>query len=354
MGLQPRIMQINEPAVDAAAVASGCTGVVAIDAGERAGVRAVLQLRSPVAGGATPPAPGSPSRAVARRWDIWRATAAALDDGRPAAQPIRRRGPGADPFRTHLRQLHGDQHRRRRPDVPARRHPDHRRELLSSYVELGQPATRQQIIQLADATVCPPDKKALEALADDVEAYTTEVLDRRISVLDLLERFPACQLAFASFLQLVGPLTPRQHSISSSPQWSADHVTLTIAVLRAPALSETGVYEGTASTYLAQARPGTKVAVTVRPSNVAFHPPASLDTPIVMICAGSGLAPFHGFIQDRALRAQTESVKPAPALLFFGCDAPDVDYLYRDELEAWARKAWSTSGPPFPLPPSTG
>ena len=39
-------------------------------------------------------------------------------------------------------------------------------ELLSSYVELGQPATRQQIIQLADATVCPPDKKALEALAE--------------------------------------------------------------------------------------------------------------------------------------------------------------------------------------------
>jgi len=35
-------------------------------------------------------------------------------------------------------------------------------ELLSSYVELGQPATRQQISQLADATACPPDKKALE------------------------------------------------------------------------------------------------------------------------------------------------------------------------------------------------
>jgi cytochrome P450/NADPH-cytochrome P450 reductase len=227
-------------------------------------------------------------------------------------------------------------------------------ELLSSYVELGQPATRQQIGQLADATVCPPDKKALEALAHNVDAYTSEVLDRRMSVLDLLERFPACQLAFASFLQLLGPLTPRQYSISSSPEWSSDHVTLTIAVLRAPARSGTGTYEGAASTYLAQARPGTRVAVTVRPSNVAFHPPASLSTPIVMVCAGSGLAPFRGFLQDRALRAQQEQVTSAPALLFFGCDAPDVDYLYRDELEAWAAQGVVDVRPAFSAAPVGG
>ena len=53
-----------------------------------------------------------------------------------------------------------------------------------------------------------------------------------------------------------------------------------MAVLSAPALSGDGMYEGAASTYLAHARPGSKVAVTVRPSNVAFHPPKSLRTPI--------------------------------------------------------------------------
>jgi cytochrome P450/NADPH-cytochrome P450 reductase len=211
-------------------------------------------------------------------------------------------------------------------------------ELLSSYVELAQPATRTQIQQLADATVCPPDKEALNNYATDVDAYTAQVLTKRLSILDLLERYPGCQLAFASFLQLLGPLTPRQYSISSSPRWNHDHVTLTIAVLRAPALSGTGVYEGAASTYLAHARPGTKVAVTVRPSNVAFHPPESLDTPLVMVCAGSGLAPFRGFLQDRALQAEEQGVRPAPALLFFGCDRPDVDYLYRDELAAWTEQ----------------
>ena len=32
--------------------------------------------------------------------------------------------------------------------------------LLSSYVELSQPATREQIAQLGDAIACPPDKQA--------------------------------------------------------------------------------------------------------------------------------------------------------------------------------------------------
>ncbi|GAA5134781.1 bifunctional cytochrome P450/NADPH--P450 reductase [Pseudonocardia adelaidensis] len=208
-------------------------------------------------------------------------------------------------------------------------------ELLSSYVELSAPAGRRQIAQLADSTPCPPERDALRALVTDDDTYTREVLDKRVSLLDLLVRYPSVQLPFGTFLQTLPPLAPRQYSISSSPRWSDDHVTLTIAVLTAPALSGIGVYEGAASTYLAGARPGTKVAVSVRPSQTAFHPPQSLDTPIVMVAAGSGIAPFRGFLQDRALCAAEEGVTPAPALLFFGCDHPDVDLLYRDELAEW-------------------
>lgn len=226
-------------------------------------------------------------------------------------------------------------------------------ELLSSYVELSQPATRRQIEQLADATACPPDRAALSVLAADTATYTEQVLTPRVTVLDLLERHPACQTAFGTFLQMLTPLTPRQYSISSSPRWSADHATLTVAVLTGPALSGDGLHEGTASTYLAHARPGTKIAVTVRPSNVAFRPPA-LDTPVVMVCAGTGLAPFHGFLQDRALAAREEGTTPAPALLFFGCDHPDVDYLYRDELAEWTEQGIVSVRPAFSAAPADG
>jgi cytochrome P450 / NADPH-cytochrome P450 reductase len=72
----------------------------------------------------------------------------------------------------------------------------------------------------------------------------------------------------------------------------------------------------------------------VRPSNTHFHPPPAPETPIVMVCAGTGLAPFRGFLQERAVQA-ANGQRVGRALLFFGCDHPDVDYLYRDELAAW-------------------
>ena len=78
------------------------------------------------------------------------------------------------------------------------------------------------------------------------------------------------------------------------------------------------------------------VSVAVRPSNVAFHPPEDLGTPLIMICAGTGLAPFRGFLQERANQA-TNGRPLGKTLLFFGCDHPDVDLLYRDELEAWEK-----------------
>jgi cytochrome P450/NADPH-cytochrome P450 reductase len=228
-------------------------------------------------------------------------------------------------------------------------------ELLASYVELGLPATRRQIEQLAVSSPCPPERRALETLAADGAAYERDILDRRVSVLDLLERYPSCGLPFASFLHMLTPLKPRQYSISSSPLWSPDHCTLTVAVLQAPALSGQGAHQGVASTYLAQARPGSKVAVSVRPSQAAFHPPESLETPIVMVCAGSGIAPFRGFLQDRALRAsQAGGAGPAPALLFFGCAHPDVDFLYRDELLAWEQAGVVSVRPAFSQAPEVG
>ncbi|MGZ8259006.1 MAG: bifunctional cytochrome P450/NADPH--P450 reductase [Caldimonas sp.] len=206
-------------------------------------------------------------------------------------------------------------------------------ELLFHYVELAQPATRAQVAALAEATRCPPEKEELVKLAEEGR-YQRELLGKRVSLLELLERFPSCELDLGAFLEMLPPAKARQYSISSSPLWNAARCTLTVAVVDGPALSGHGRYQGMASSYLANCQPGTRVAVAVRASNDHFHPPASTETPMVMVCAGTGLAPFRGFLQERAVQA-SHGQKVGPALLFFGCDHPDVDFLYRDELEAW-------------------
>ena len=228
-------------------------------------------------------------------------------------------------------------------------HPVNVYELLAAYVELGQPATRKQVETLASLTPCPPERKALEHLLRD-GIYEKEVLAKRVSVLDLLERHQSCQPTFGAFLAMLPPMRARQYSISSTPLWNDTHCTLTVAVVDAPALSGQGEYLGVASNYLASARPGARISVAVRPSNVAFHPPEDPETPMVLICAGSGLAPFRGFLQERAMQA-AGGRQVAKALLFFGCDHPDVDLLYRDELQTWERAGVVEVRPAFSAAP---
>lgn len=68
-------------------------------------------------------------------------------------------------------------------------------ELLSNYVEFQEPATRSQIRALATYTVCPPHIKELEDLLLD-STYKQEILNKRITMLDLIEKYLACEIPF--------------------------------------------------------------------------------------------------------------------------------------------------------------
>jgi len=72
-----------------------------------------------------------------------------------------------------------------------------------------------------------------------------------------------------------------------------------------------------------------------------------------MIAAGSGIAPFRGFVEERALRRGAGETT-GPALLFFGCRHPDKDWLYRDEFAAWQADSVVDVRPAFSRAPQDG
>lgn len=219
-------------------------------------------------------------------------------------------------------------------------------QLLTDYVELQDVATRAQIKTMLQYTECPPDKKALAELClegtqhdatPDDDLYRKTVLEPRRSVLDLLEDYHACEMPFGVYLSLLSPLRPRYYSISSSPRVMDRICSITVGVIEGPARSGRGTYRGTCSSYLASKPKGSAVYAFVRRGQSGFEPPQDPRTPMIMIGPGTGIAPFRGFLQDRA--AAKDAGEPVgPALLFFGCRRPGEDYLYQEELEAFAEQ----------------
>jgi sulfite reductase (NADPH) flavoprotein alpha-component len=90
--------------------------------------------------------------------------------------------------------------------------------------------------------------------------------------------------------------------------------------------------KGVASTCLADlARVSGSVKVFVQPSH-GFKPPASGDTPMIMVGPGTGIAPFRAFLEERAaLGANGKN------WLFFGDQKRQTDFLYEAQLSEWQR-----------------
>ena len=168
-------------------------------------------------------------------------------------------------------------------------------------------------------------------------SYKTEVLAKRITILDLLETHPTIQLPFAELLSMLPPMRTRFYSISSSPLANPAQCTITCAIIEAPARSGEGRFSGVTSSYFKSLNPGDAIQVAVRSTSKSFRLPLQVEkTPIIMYCAGTGLAPFRGFVQQRVELIKAGKEQLAPAILFMGCRSSDRDRLYAEELDAWS------------------
>ncbi|KAE8388174.1 NADPH--cytochrome P450 reductase [Aspergillus alliaceus] len=164
-------------------------------------------------------------------------------------------------------------------------------ELFSSYLELSQPVTRNNIKVLASSAPLEEDKQKLLHFHYH---YDLLIRNKRVSALDLLKQFHSIPLPLATFISMLPTLRVRMYSLSMAPSFKPSYSSLTFSVVNEPAWNGNGRYLGIRSNYLASLTVGSILYISPRPAKNAFHLPT--------------------------------------ALLFFGCRGPHQDDLYREEL----------------------
>ncbi|KAF8440750.1 hypothetical protein BGX38DRAFT_1144469 [Terfezia claveryi] len=208
--------------------------------------------------------------------------------------------------------------------------------VLSKYVELGRLALEGDIKAIAECAEGETKVEILSLLADGV--YEKEVYDKKLSPLDLLEKFKQVNMDLGAFLSILPPIEYRRYSISSSPLSDPKVCTLTYGVISAPHKSETGWFHGVASTFLSRMQEDFIIEVGTVGSDEFHLPKNPEETPVIMICAGTGLSPFRGFVQERALlKRNNPHLRLADALLFIGCRYETEDRIHGEELDGWEK-----------------
>jgi sulfite reductase (NADPH) flavoprotein alpha-component len=146
---------------------------------------------------------------------------------------------------------------------------------------------------------------------------------------DLLKRHPG-QWSAEALVGALRPMAPRLYSIASSRKAVGDEAHLAVSLLE---FNNTGAARrGLASGYLADTAEGALLPVYIE-RNERFRLPTDGARDILMIGPGTGVAPFRGFVQERA-----ETGATGRNWLLFGARHAESQFLYQLEWQEALKK----------------
>ncbi|TDZ31867.1 NADPH--cytochrome P450 reductase [Colletotrichum spinosum] len=251
--------------------------------------------------------------------------------------------------------------------------------LFRYYLEICAAVPRDTVRGLAQFAPSAPAKEFLLNLGRDKDHYAGFLASNHLTIGRLLElavraggnddddddsqattTWSGVPLSY--LIETLPRSQPRYYSISSSSVVSPKAPSITVAVSDTPlSASPTAAIPGLTTNYLqalsrslqdsqatrqtddlsyalsgpSDALQGGLIYAHVRRSK--FKLPMLASCPLIMVAAGTGLAPFRAFVAER-LRLQSIGKPVGQMILFFGCQKPDEDYIYREELEQMERE----------------
>ncbi|KAL1977078.1 hypothetical protein VTN31DRAFT_3360 [Thermomyces dupontii] len=231
------------------------------------------------------------------------------------------------------------------------------------YMEIAAPVSRQFVSSLASFAPDDEVKAELARLGNDKDYFQEKISSKCYTIAQALQSLtskPFTAVPFSLLVEGLNRIQPRYYSISSSSTLQKDKISVTAVVESTSIPGADHVVKGVTTNYLLALKQkqhgdpnpdphgltyalngprnkydGIRVPVHVRHSN--FKLPSDPSRPVIMVGPGTGVAPFRGFVQERAALAD-RGEKVGPTVLFFGCRNRNEDFLYKDEWKTYEEK----------------
>uniref|UniRef100_A0A673MIN1 NADPH--hemoprotein reductase n=1 Tax=Sinocyclocheilus rhinocerous TaxID=307959 RepID=A0A673MIN1_9TELE len=164
------------------------------------------------------------------------------------------------------------------------------------------------------------------------------VLDSERNILAILEDLPSLNPPIDHLCELLPRLQARYYSIASSSKVYPTSIHICAVVIEYTTKTER-VFKGVATNWLKNKEVtdnGHKLTIPMYVRRSQFRLPFKPSNPIIMIGPGTGIAPFMGFIRERAWQKK-QGKEAGETILYFGCRHKNEDFLYQQELEEFER-----------------
>ncbi|KZM23984.1 NADPH--hemoprotein reductase [Ascochyta rabiei] len=229
------------------------------------------------------------------------------------------------------------------------------------HMEICGTVSRQLVANIAQFAPNDDVKAEMAKLGSDKDYFKQKVTNRHLNLAQLLEIEGHGQtwtkVPFSFLIEGFHKIQPRYYSISSSSLVQNSKISITAVVDSYQKPDAPHVLKGVTTNYLLALKQkqhgdpspdphglsysitgprnkydGIHVPIHIRHSN--FKLPSDPSKPIIMVGPGTGVAPFRGFIQERAAQAKAGR-KVGKTILFFGCRKKSEDFMYEKEWEQY-------------------
>ena len=212
------------------------------------------------------------------------------------------------------------------------------KEALTDYIDLSCHVNKIILSKLINYLTDNDQKNKANEIMND-ENKLKEFLSKNYNVADFIKEFDSLKLSLQGLCEIFPIISPRYYTCCSSSKHNNNviEIIITLVSYKDPqgniryGMTSNYIYE----LYKSKLYKNNDIYINIALKESEFKLPFHLQTPILMICTGSGIAPFISFLQEfESIKNKNNNIN-YETYLIFGSMNKKNDFIYEKELEEY-------------------